>query len=122
MAVYMFDIDGTIDADPHHFCRIMCALKAQGGNTIHVVSGSGNNPDSGNTWQEKANYLSSLGVTECWDTLTVVSGDVPTAKAKFCSDNGVSVAFDNSKANAKAILAAGTPLVLVPWATRLDGE
>ena len=121
MAVYMFDIDGTIDANPHHFCRIMCALKAQGDH-VSVVSGSGNNPPSGNTFQDKCNYLCSLGVTECWDDLTVISGDIPAGKAKWAQENGCSVAFDNSKANAKALLAAGVPLVLVPWATRVDGE
>jgi hypothetical protein len=117
---FLVDIDGTISADPSGLCDLMCALKASGENTIYIVSGNGATSTSGNTWQEKCDYLQSVGVTKCWDSLTVVGGDIPAAKAQFCKDHNVDVAIDNSKPNAKAMIAAGVSLVLVPWATRSD--
>ena len=114
---FMIDADGTITADVPGFCDLMCALRADG-NRVVIVSGS--NPDSptGPTWQSKVAYLQSVGITQCWDELVVVSGDIPAQKALWCQQNNVDVAIDNSKPNANALVAAGLPLVLVPWATR----
>jgi uncharacterized HAD superfamily protein len=114
---FMIDIDGTIAAAPAIYCDLMCALKADG-NRVYILSGNGNNGPSGNTWQEKCDYLNKVGVTQCWDSLTVVTGDIPAQKALWCQEHKVDVAIDNDKNNSKALIAAGVPLVLVPWATR----
>jgi len=118
---FMIDIDQTISADPPALCDLMCALKADG-NRVYIVSGNSPNSVSGNTWQEKCDYLNKVGVTQCWDQLVVVSGDIPAQKALWCQEHGIDVAIDNSIPNAKAMIAAGTPLVLVPWATRQKGN
>ena len=117
MATILCDIDGTISAAPLQFSNLLGALQEQG-NYIAIVSGSNPDSPSGATWQDKANYLQAHGVTDCWDILVVVSGDIPAAKAQWCVDNGVSVAIDNNVQNAKAMVAANVPLVLVPWATK----
>ena len=117
--LFMLDADGTITADVPGFCDLMCTLKADGNRVVIV---SGNSPDSptGPTWQSKVDYLQGVGITQCWDELVVVSGDIPAAKAQWCKDNNVDVAIDNSTSNATALVFAGVPLVLVPWATRSD--
>ena len=121
MLTAMYDIDGTLSAQPHIFCQIMCALKAAGWHNAVV---SGDNPDSpsGGTFQDKCNYLQSVGITECWDELVVIPSPTPEIraqiKAQWCKDNAVSVMFDNDKGNADAAVVIGVPLVLVPWATR----
>ena len=50
--------------------------------------------------------------------MVLVSGDIPTQKALVCQEMHIDVVIDNDKQNAQAIIAAGVPLVLVPWATR----
>lgn len=118
---FVLDVDGTISADPSGFCDLMCALKADG-NRVYVVSGDSPDSPSGPTWQSKADYLNKIGVTQCWDQLVVVSGDIPAQKALWCQQHHVDVAIDNSIPNAKALVAAGIHLVLVPWATRQKGK
>lgn len=115
------DIDGTVDAAPHQFERLLSALRAAGHYVI-MLSGSGNHPPSGNSYKTKCNYLSGLGLAECWDELVIVTGDVAQLKAQWCQDNNIHVLIDNSKSNAEAASKAGVALVLVPWATRIAGE
>ncbi len=114
---FLIDIDGSISSDPPAFCDLMCALKADG-NRVYVVSGSSPDSPSGPTWADKAAYLNKVGVTQCWDQLVVVSGDIPAQKALWCQQHGIDVAIDNDKNNAQAMIQAGVALVLVPWATR----
>lgn len=114
---FAIDIDGTISADPSAFCDLMCALKA-GGNIVCILTGTGKGGPSGATMQSKLDYLQSVGVTKCWDNIALVTGDIPMQKALWCQQHNVDVVIDNDKDNAKALIAAGIPLVLVPWATR----
>ena len=114
---WMIDVDGTISADPDAVGEVMRALKS-GGCYVAIVTGSNPDSPSGPTWQSKVEYLKSVGVTDCWDDLVVVSGDIPAQKAAWFQQNKIDAAIDNNVLNAKAILKAGVPLVLVPWATR----
>lgn len=114
---FLVDVDGSISSDPPGFCDLMCALKANG-NHVFIVTGSNPDSPSGGTWASKIAYLEKVGVTQCWDTLTVVSGDVPAQKALWCQENKIDVAIDNDKRNAQAMIQAGVQLVLVPWASR----
>jgi hypothetical protein len=113
----MCDIDGCISGSPEQFNTILSALKAAG-HHVNIVSGDNPKSPSGPTFASKVAYLQSVGVTDCWDQLVVVTGDIPAAKAKWCKENNVQIAFDNSIPNAKAMIGVGVPLVVVPWATR----
>ena len=113
----MCDIDGTLNAAVPEMTALLRALH-DAGNYVALVSGIDDNPKSGNTWQAKAQYLQSLGVTQCWDDLVVVSGDIPALKSQWCLDNNIDLAIDNSIPNARSLIDIGLPMVLVPWATR----
>ena len=117
MLTVMVDIDGTISAAPQQFRDILGSLQNAG---YHIVIVSGTNPNSpsGPTWDTKVAYLKDIGFTTNWDELVVVSGDLPQAKALWCQQNNCTVAIDNDKQNAQALVNAGVALVLVPWATR----
>jgi len=115
------DVDGTIDANPAQMRSIMSALMAAGQYVV-ILTGTGDGTATQTDWQNKVNYLNSLGCGECWNELVVVShtdDDLPDIKAKWCAANGVDVLIDNDKDNAKAATASGIPLVLVPWASRI---
>ena len=114
------DIDGTIDANPDEMRSIMGSLMAAG-HTVTVLTGTSDEVATETDWQNKYDYLKSLGCGAVWDTLCVVGhevGDLDAQKAKWCAENGIDVLIDNDKGNAKAAIAAGVPLVLVPWASR----
>ena len=114
------DLDNTIDATPKQFQSLMTALRAAG-HLVIVLTGTAEDVASQTVWDEKANYLATLGCGTCWDQMTIVAspdGDGADAKAKWCDDNGVDILIDNSKDNARAATEAGVSLVLVPWATR----
>ena len=121
------DVDGTIDSTPRQLQSIMSALKAAG-HTVVVLTGT--QEEGGPTpadFEEKANYLNSLGCgSACYDQLEVLDGSdkekLPELKADWCKDNHVDVLVDNDKDNAKAASAAGVELVLVPWASRQGGK
>lgn len=117
----VFDIDGNVDAAPTQMQGIMTALKAAGW-TVEILSGVTGVATQAD-FENKSNYLNSLGCGQCWDHMTVVShptGDVAGAKAQWLSEHGADVFIDNSKSNAKQAIKAGVPLVLVPWASRTD--
>ena len=114
------DLDNTIDATPKQFQSMMSALIA-GGNKVTVLTGTDGDVATQEIWDAKAQYLNSLGCGSCWTDMTVIphmNGNGPELKAQWCKDNGVDILIDNSKDNAKASIAVGVPLVLVPWATR----
>lgn len=115
------DIDGTVDAAPSEMQGIMSALKAAG-HRVSILTGTANPTATQQDFNEKSNYLNSMGCGQCWDSMTVVAhgGNVnlADAKANWLSSNGVDVLIDNDKDNAKAATKAGVPLVLVPWASR----
>ena len=121
------DIDGTIDSAPRPWQSIMSAMKSAG-HTVVVLTGT--QEEGGPTpadFEEKANYLTSLGCgSGVYDQLEVLDGSdkekLPELKADWCAKNGVDVLFDNDKDNAKAASAAGVELVLVPWASRQGGK
>ena len=114
------DIDGTINAAPGEFLALMTALKASGV-MVTVLTGSADDPVTQKDFDEKVQFLTGLGCGECWYDMTVLGAtgdDLSAAKAKWCDENSVDVLIDNNKDNAKAAVAAGVKLVLVPWATR----
>jgi len=114
------DLDNCIDATPKQMQSIMSALMAAG-HSVTVLTGSSVSPLTEADWQDKANYLTSLGCGSCWDNLVILAHSVDgiaDVKAKWLADNGYDVLIDNSKDNARAATAAGVNLVLVPWASR----
>jgi HK97 family phage prohead protease len=120
------DIDGTIDAAPRPLQSVMSALKANG-HTVVVLTGTQNGDPTPEDFEQKANYLNSLGCgSACYDQLEILNGtkhqDLAELKGKWCKDNGVDILIDNDKDNAKAASADGVPLVLVPWASRQGGK
>ena len=122
-----FDIDGTIDSAPRAYQSIMSALKASGQTVVVLTGTQGDGGPTPADFEEKANYLNSLGCgSGVYDQLEVLDGSgkekLPELKADWCAKNGVNVLFDNNKDNAKAALAAGVELVLVPWASRQGGK
>ena len=115
-----FDLDNTIDANPHHMQSLMSALKAAGQH-VAVVTGTGDDVATEAEWKRKFDYLASLGCSACWNELIVLAHDgkpIEEVKAAYLKDNGYDILFDNSKDNAKEATKAGIPLVLVPWASR----
>lgn len=110
-----FDIDGTVDSDPASFGSLMAALRAAGHQVV-VLTGVSAPTVSEHDLAAKAEYLTSLGLGHCWDTL-VAFGDPPhKAKAKWCRKHNVAIMVDNSIKNAK--LASRYCTVLVPWGSR----
>ena len=111
------DIDGVISAAPEQMQTIMSGLRNEG-HYVALISAISSSPSaSGNTWQSKCDFLNGVGFT-AWDELVTVEGDIPALKAQWCQDHAVQIFCDNDKRNAKAAVAAGIPLVLVPWETR----
>jgi hypothetical protein len=115
------DLDGTIDANPEEMRSIMGSLMASG-HYVVVLTGVGSDAPTQEEWQEKRNYLRSLGCGSVWNELVIVSHndkDLSDKKAQWCTENKISVMIENNKDNAKAAVDAGVPLVLVPWASRV---
>ena len=116
------DIDGTLNAAPAQFVNLLSAIKAAGYH-VSILTGASDNPVTQQTFDDKAGFLCNLGLSECYDDMTVIStaikGGLANAKANWCRDNSVDILADNSKSNARAA-AQYVPLVLVPWATRVD--
>lgn len=116
--IIMIDMDGTLTAAPAAFSQMLGALH-DAGNYIAVVTGYEEGPATQEVWQQKLAHLQALDLGNCWDELVVIGGDVPTGKVNWCQQNGATVCIDNNVANAKALVAAGMPLVLVPWETKV---
>jgi len=117
---FAFDLDNTIDATPHEMQTLMSTIKASG-HWVEVVTGTGGDEATQAEWQNKVNYLNTLGCGACWNSLTIIAhpnGSSDQLKAKWLVEHGFDVLVDNDKDNAKAATAAGVPLVLVPWASR----
>ena len=120
------DIDGTVDANPREFQSLMSSLMAAG-HIVSVVTGTSDGPPTQADYDNKAAYLTNLGMAECWHDLTVIShpggnNDLAATKAQWCVDNGVDCLIDNTIANVKAASQAGISLVLVPWASRIKNK
>lgn len=115
------DVDGTLDAAPAELQTLMIALKSAG-NTVSILTGMAKNKVTVRDFHIKADYLNRLGCGESWDDMTVLGhagGPIHVAKAKWCVKHNVDILIDNSVANARAAVAAGVPLVLVPWASKI---
>ena len=67
--------------------------------------------------EEKAAYLTKLGVGEAYTKLVLVPHPVDTNKASYLREAGADMLVDNDKSNAKA--AADICPVLVPWQSRV---
>lgn len=116
------DIDGTIDATPDEMRTLMGSLMAAG-HVVVVLTGIADDIATQSDFDHKANYLRSLGCGAVWDKMVVLPharGEIDLMKAQWCKDNGVDIFIDNDKANARAAIDAGIPLVLVPWASRVS--
>ena len=115
-----FDLDGTLDAYPRPLQSMMCALQASG-HQVYVLTGmTSDEQPTPDDIAAKVTLLESLGVTDCYDKIIVVSspdGDVSDAKARYLESVGADILIDNDKSNAKAVTAQGI-LALVPWGTR----
>lgn len=122
MAHVAVDLDGTISAAPQQMQELCSALMAAG-HRVSVVTGTANDTATQTDFDEKSNYLNALGMGQSYTDMTVIpssiSGGLPNAKAKWAKSQSVDIAVDNSKANAKAYVNIGIPLVLVPWASRV---
>jgi hypothetical protein len=97
------------------------------GHIVSVVTGTSDGPPTQMDYDNKAAYLTNMGIGECWHDMTVIShpgggSDLATTKAQWCVDNGVDCLVDNTVANVKAASAAGISLVLVPWASRIKDK
>ena len=113
------DIDGCADAYPREFQSIMSALRAAG-HTVYVVTGSQGPTVTQADLDEKATYLSSLGLGESYDVLTVIGnpdGDIADKKVQYLQSVGAHALFDNSVPNLKAATKAGI-LALCPWGSK----
>jgi hypothetical protein len=117
-----FDLDNTIDANPSEFQSMMSALQAAG-HTVIVLTGTSDPTATQQRWQEKANYLTSIGCGQCWDILVIMSHAGPAnlsdLKAQWLVDNDVSLYADSTMSNAKAANSAGIPLVIVPQGSKI---
>ena len=119
MAIYAYDIDGTIDENPAGFGSQMVAQK-QAGHRVVILTGCSAPKPTPQDLQDKAEYLQSLGVGDAYDQL-VVFGDPPhKAKAKWCKHNMGSddVLYENSVKNAQ--LAAKYVTVCLVWNSKVD--
>lgn len=116
------DLDGTLSAAPAQLGCILRALRTSGCRVV-ILTGTGDGtPPTPQGWQDKVTKLTALGCSDCWDDMVLFAGDPTTLadeKAAWCQANGVQVLIDNTRANAKAATAAGVPLALVPWASRV---
>lgn len=110
-----FDIDGTIDAAPNEFQSLMSSIRASG-NDVVILTGCSRETVTQDDIETKTQYLQSLGVGNCYDSLVVFSHPPAEKKAQWIKENSVDILVDNSKENARA--AMQYCLVLVPWATR----
>ena len=66
------DIDGTVDANPREFQSLMSSLMAAG-HIVSVVTGTSDGPPTQADYDNKAAYLTNLGMGQCWHDLTVIS-------------------------------------------------
>ena len=117
----VLDLDNTIDANPAQFQSIMSALLACGHYVI-VLTGTSDATATQQDWQAKCDYLTSLGCSQCWNELVVVShtgGDIADTKAQWLQTNDVHCFIDSTMANAKAANKIGVPLVLVPQGSKI---
>ena len=111
------DIDGTADVDPQVMQSLMSALMAAGHQVI-ILTGCSSKEPTQQDFDEKAQYLESIGLGDCWDEM-VVFGDPPhKAKSKWVKKNGVDLLFENSASNAK--LASKYCPVFVCWNSLTD--
>ena len=120
MSLWVFDVDGCLDAAPRQLQTMMAALQSAG-HGVYILTGTPNDPVTQQDWTEKANYINSLGCNN-YDVLVVLSTgdrhDIPQRKAQWLAEHKADVLVDNDRENCKAATLAGVPLVLLPWASR----
>ena len=121
MAHAVFDVDGTVAAYPQECQALMSALMAAG-HRVSILTGVSSMPVTQQDFDDKANYLRSLGMAESYDDMTVISnkvkGGLAIAKSLWLRDAGADIFVDNSTANAEEAIKY-VDIVLVPWATRV---
>lgn len=106
MFVVAVDLDGTIDAAPQVYAKLMQEWRGDG-NTVTILTG---NPTA------TPGYLSQLGVTsESYDQIVQLPAHtLPEEKAAWCKANDVNVVIDNKAANCMACVAAGVTVAFLP--------
>lgn len=95
-----------------NFASLLAALRAAG-HRVAVLTGASSDHPNQQDWQDKAHYLTSLGMANDWDTLVVFPNPPHKPKAKWCRKNAVSILFENDAKNAK--FAAEYCTVILPW-------
>ena len=113
--LFVFDIDGTLDADPSVFLALMQSLRAAGHRVAVATGYSG--PVTPEAIAHKREYLANLGFGKAYDQLVVFANPPTEAKAQWIKDSGADCLIDNDRANAQA--SSGNCLVLLPWASRV---
>lgn len=108
------DLDGTADADPEMFRKLMTALRKRGDKVV-ILTGCHHFPVTEADKAEKKADLERLGLGDCYDKLHVYPNPPGNAKAAYCEKHNVALLIDNSLSNAQ-LAPAGTT-VLVPWRT-----
>ena len=110
------DVDGTADAYPREMQSILQAFRAAG-HTVYIVTGVTADAPGEQDAAEKAQYLASLGLGQCYDRLVVIAapdGVVADRKARYLASIGADLVLDNNVHNARAAAGQGI-LALVPW-------
>lgn len=107
------DLDGTADAAPHVYRKLMEALRVNGHRVAVLTGGPG--VLTPQVRAEKEQYMTHLGLGDCYDQLEVFSNaGISAAKDRWLRREGADLLIDNRKRTAR-----GAPcLALVPWATR----
>lgn len=114
-----FDVDGVLDENPAMFASLMNALRAAG-HRVTILTGCSAKVPTQQDFQEKAQYLKSLGMGSAWDDM-VVFGDPPhKAKAKWCKKNHLDALVENDVQNANR--ASKYCTVLVVWNSLIPPE
>ncbi len=118
------DLNGTLDAAPGQLGPLLRALRAAG-HSVVVLSGVGHDTpdDPKEAFDVKVQQMIGLDVSDCWDSMVVFSikdgPDLAAAKATMAKTLGAALFIDNNADNAKAAVAIGIPMALVPQATRV---
>ncbi len=107
--IWMVDIDGSLTDWPDELGELMRALLARG-DDVQVLSGVKGHAVTQADLEEKTALLQSLGVSDCYTKLTVVSdpkNHVAHQKVNYMQLVGATAMVDNDKQNVKAARKAG---------------
>ena len=98
MAHFGVDIDGCLDENPALMGSILNALRSAGHRVTVMTGCSAKVPTQGD-FDEKAQYLKSLGLANAWDDMAIFGDPPHKAKAKYCKTHHVDCLIDNDVQN-----------------------